>query len=373
MKYLKKYLSIILIMIVTSVFSQNNEKTLATTDYYTRVAGSYTNTTNVWSLTGYAGAACACAPPCSVPANTIIHINKVITCDCSALNIGANSTFIIDAGGSFSLLGNASITGSGSLTVSSGASLTVTGNLTLSGGGDATVNGVVSVSGTLSIGGPGSDICGTGSIKAGAMSGSANCAGTPFGGSLSVLPIELIDFYGTCLSNGVQLNWNTASELNNDYFLIEKSSNGIDWKLTTKIGGNGTSNSMHAYIYTDNSVNSTELNYYRMSQVDFDGKKTVFKMIDVNCNYTIPDRMILYPNPASTELNIHIDVKEQSANSIIKLINNIGQIVMETKVDLIKGINSFNFLVDFESGTYTILFTSDNIIIPSQKLLVIRN
>lgn len=367
MNYFKQYFSVFLIVIVNSVFSQNNEKTMGT-NYYSISDGNYS--ANIWSTTCHTCATCNCAPACNIPANNTIYIKHNVTSTCTTLDIGSNSTFILSNGGSFSLLGNGSITGTGSLTVNNGSSLSVTGNLALSGSGAATINGTVSVSGTLSIGNN-SDVCGGGNLSAGAMTGSADCGGVPFG-NLSVLPIELIDFSGNCLTNGVQLNWSTASELNNDYFLMEKSSNGIDWELVSKIGGNGTSNSVHNYIYTDINVNSEELTYYRMSQVDLDGRTAILKMIDINCNNNIPDKMIFYPNPASTELNIHLDVKEPSTNGIIRLINNFGQTIMETKVDLTKGINSFIYPVDFEPGTYTILFASDNVIVPSQQLVVIR-
>ena len=109
-----------------------------------------------------------------------------------------------------------------------------------------------------------------------------------------------------------------------------------------------------------------------MSQVDLDGKTTVFKMIDVHCNNDVPDKMLLYPNPATTELNIHLEINNPNANGLIRLVNNMGQTVMETKVDLEKGLNSFVFPIEFESGSYTILFTSDNIAVPSQKLVVIK-
>ncbi len=55
------------------------------------------------------------------------------------------------------------------------------------------------------------------------------------------LPIELLNFDGTCVSNGVEFNWSTATETYNDYFLIERSINGYDWIPVTKVKGSGTS------------------------------------------------------------------------------------------------------------------------------------
>lgn len=188
--------------------------------------------------------------------------------------------------------------------------------------------------------------------------------------SNGTLPIELIEFTGTCLSNGVELNWSTASEENNDYFLVEKSSNGTDWELVAKITGSGTSGVVNKYVHID-YTNNNELTYYRLTQVDKNTTKEVFKAIDVNCK-NVTNQMILYPNPSSTELNILLDVTTSSNNNYIKILNSVGQIVIETKVDVTKGVNTFVLPVDIMPGTYNIMFSSDNIVLPSQKLMIIK-
>lgn len=188
--------------------------------------------------------------------------------------------------------------------------------------------------------------------------------------SNGTLPIELIDFTGTCLTNGVELNWSTASEENNDYFLVEKSTNGSDWELVVKIFGSGTSGVVNKYVHVDYTIIS-DLMYYRLTQVDKNGSSEVFKAIDVKCK-NVKDQMVLYPNPSSTELNVLLDVTTSSNNNYIKILNNVGQIISETKVDLTKGVNTFILPVDILPGTYNIMFSSDNIVLPSQKLLIIK-
>ncbi len=369
MQFIKLYL----ILLFFVFFNLN--KLEAATVYTSTVSGNWTVGAN-W-ING------APASPTSA-SNTTMNIGATLPMTLTAnYTLGSNAVLNIPANATLTIIGNVTFNNGSVLNVAAGGYLIIIGNVTNNNNSnDIKIDGTISITGNFN-GGNGSEIIGTGAM---AISGSVTTTGTGvvFGSAIdctvncsssaaSPLPIELIDFSGTCLTNGVQLKWSTATELNNDYFLIEKSLNGIDWKLPAKIGGSGTSNSMHTYIYTDNSINSNELIYYRLSQVDFDGKKTVFKMIDVNCNNnSVPDQMIFYPNPASTELNIHFDVNEPSANSIIRLVNNMGQTIMETKVDLYKGVNSFVFPVDFEPGTYTILFSSDNIIVPSQKLAVIR-
>lgn len=186
------------------------------------------------------------------------------------------------------------------------------------------------------------------------------------------LPIELLGFSGICVNNGVQLNWSTATEVDNEYFLIEKSANGAEWQFVTKIPGNGTTGTTHHYSHTDYEMNSNELTYYRLSQIDKDQTKTVFKAIDINCGENLPEKMVLLSNPASTELNILFSVNNNTTNNTIKVMNNVGQIVMETKINLNKGLNTIHFPIDFNSGTYHILFSSDKMVLPSQKLMIVK-
>lgn len=116
------------------------------------------------------------------------------------------------------------------------------------------------------------------------------------------LPIELIDFTAKCVNNGIELNWSTASEEDNDYFLLEKSLNGSEWLQIAKVAGQGTSGIVNKYIHIDYS-DDKQLVYFRLSQVDKNGAKEVFKAIDVNCK-NVKDQIVLYPNPSSSEVNI---------------------------------------------------------------------
>ena len=98
-----------------------------------------------------------------------------------------------------------------------------------------------------------------------------------FVGALPLLPIELSEFKGDCK----RLYWSTASEINNDYFLIEESIDGKVWREVGKV--NGVGNSIQTHNYSLN-INPKELTYYRLSQHDFDGNNEVFKSIAVYCN-----------------------------------------------------------------------------------------
>ena len=111
-----------------------------------------------------------------------------------------------------------------------------------------------------------------------------------------VLPIELLSFTGTVInSRNVLLEWSTASEQSNDYFIIERSTDGYNWTQIKNIDGSGNSNTKINYTTIDNSAPRTIV-YYRLSQVDFDGVSETFnpidvnlKLIDKNCDYVFYD------------------------------------------------------------------------------------
>ena len=96
--------------------------------------------------------------------------------------------------------------------------------------------------------------------------------------TLSGLPVELLNFEGECN----MLKWSTATENNNDYFLVESSLDGFFWDEVSIVDGAGTSLTPQTYNL---KLNPTDrLKYYRLTQVDFDGASEVFKTISVSCN-----------------------------------------------------------------------------------------
>ncbi|MES2762165.1 MAG: T9SS type A sorting domain-containing protein [Bacteroidota bacterium] len=185
------------------------------------------------------------------------------------------------------------------------------------------------------------------------------------------LPIQLIEFKGVCVSSGIHLDWSTASERINDHFLVEKSTNGVDWQFVAKIQGNGTTSTMHRYSYLDTKLNA-ELTYYRLSQVDLTGEKTIYKSIDMNCEANSNGQMLLYPNPASTQLNVLLMHNSPATAGYIKVYNMIGELVIELPVTLTKGSNSFVLPVELQSGTYNVEFSSENSILFNKKLIILN-
>jgi hypothetical protein len=99
----------------------------------------------------------------------------------------------------------------------------------------------------------------------------------------STLPIELNDFLGISKTKFNDLKWSTNSESNNDFFTLENSVDGIEWKRVTQINGAGTSNSKLNYQYNDYDFTQNMINYYRLTQTDFDGiKRNVGEIVAID-------------------------------------------------------------------------------------------
>ena len=97
----------------------------------------------------------------------------------------------------------------------------------------------------------------------------------------TALPVELIRFDGKLVSNNVHLYWSTASEQNSDYFLIEKSFDGIDWNLVGSVKASGNSNQTIDYSFIDNDL-KFGVSYYRLKQFDFDGEFKIYSVIAID-------------------------------------------------------------------------------------------
>jgi Secretion system C-terminal sorting domain len=160
------------------------------------------------------------------------------------------------------------------------------------------------------------------------------------------LPITLTSFAGKCKTdNTILLEWATASEINNDYFTLERSNNAIDYVEIAKINGAGNSNTTLIYHSIDfNPLGGT--NYYRLKQTDFNGEFEYFNIVAVENCAIKTDEISIYPNPVTNNLQLTIS-SVNDANASIKIYDLLGNIVQqETLTPLKKGSNKININVE---------------------------
>jgi len=164
----------------------------------------------------------------------------------------------------------------------------------------------------------------------------------------SVLPVSTSEFNANSSESGVTITWVSQSESNNDYYTLEKSVHGVDFFEVATISGAGNSTAQKVYSFVDERA-IVGTNYYRLSQTDYDGTKTVIETISVN-NKSSKD-VTVYPNPANSN-EVNVSFKDLEMYSIV---STTGQTLfsgteMETKVNL----------TQFSNGTYFMKFNFKN-------------
>lgn len=160
-----------------------------------------------------------------------------------------------------------------------------------------------------------------------------------FGGT--TFPVEWLHVDAKARGLDVELSWSTASELNNDFFQIERSQDGTTFMEVGDIKGAGTSEDAQYYSFTDAHPDHGS-NYYRIRQTDFDGASSFSKVVIVEMK-SIPDKVRVYPNPVVS----HVQV--ESMGGVLKIVNMNGQIVSMTRLQ--PGRTSVDLSI-LKSGVY---------------------
>ncbi len=122
-----------------------------------------------------------------------------------------------------------------------------------------------------------------------------------YNGGDAILPITYSKFTATQTKATITLNWQTTTELNNSYFAVERSSNAVNYAAVAQVNSVATGAAVQDYAYTD-KLPLAGNNYYRLKQVDKDGKFSYSKTVSIA--YLKPGSIQLFPNPAKDRLTI---------------------------------------------------------------------
>jgi len=176
-------------------------------------------------------------------------------------------------------------------------------------------------------------------------------------GSGAYLPIDLLDFEVFEKRGMAELKWRTASETNNDYFTIEKTSNGIDWEEVSQVKGAGNATNVNVYQLTDFYSNPGTW-YYRLKQTDFDGQFTYSSVRLVRIGSSRTTTMTVYPNPTQNRVTIEGDL---SFNSELKVLNMYAQDVTgHVRIDAISSNKAVVHLDFLPTGLYTFVLHGES-------------
>lgn len=179
--------------------------------------------------------------------------------------------------------------------------------------------------------------------------GDANCD--------QVLPVNLLFFKAKCHDDAISLTWASASEINNDRYIIERSINALNFDYLGTIKGAGNSNTLLHYTFTDNLA-STGVAYYRLSQIDYDGHTETFPLIAASCLQEQEGEFYILTNPIENQELQFKTSGISNENIHIQLIDEYGRTLQEKSIFIENdGIYQLSLSNTFASGIYFCLLT----------------
>ena len=191
-------------------------------------------------------------------------------------------------------------------------------------------------------------------------------------GICGVVPVELTSFIASINNDQVLLKWETATEVNNYGFNIERSVNDDGWEKMGFVEGHGNSNSPKQYSFTDKNPVGGSVFLYRLKQIDIDGKYEYSDEIEVEI---IPDEFALYqnfPNPFNPNTKIGYQLPQETI-VIIKIYDILGaEVITLLNEQKEPGIYEVDFNAQhLPSGTYIYRIVADNFV-KTKKMVMMK-
>jgi hypothetical protein len=270
-------------------------------------------------------------------------------------SLGKETNFMIN--GKVEFLNDLIVDKEAKVTLNSGAELIVEGNLSFDKDANITNNGIIQVGNDLTFSSDPIAFNGSGAVSLGGAgcnywNGSGLCSEN------QILPIELLDFSAFADDNDVIIQWKTATELNNDYFTIERSNNGHEFSSIAEMEGSGTTKNPVTYEYVDeNPLHGTS--YYRLKQTDFDGASETFKAVYVESTFRNDLKAMVYPNPF-TGREIHLKM-EESIKGTVEIKDQNGILIYSKELDGFSSDYLLQLNEDLPKGIYFLTVQSTSL------------
>jgi hypothetical protein len=182
---------------------------------------------------------------------------------------------------------------------------------------------------------------------------------SPFGfgsfGGGNALPVTLTEIKATAKDKTIQVEWATATEINNKGFEVERSTDGEKFSNIGWVSGNGTTTENIRYAFDDKNALENITYYYRLHQIDFDGASEYTPIVSAKINASKAGEIVwsrFIPNPASAEANLVMNVNAEG-KAFIEIYNSFGQKVFETTYNIYRGLNNLPIdLSNLPAGNY---------------------
>ncbi|UOQ98386.1 T9SS type A sorting domain-containing protein [Hymenobacter sp. 5317J-9] len=199
------------------------------------------------------------------------------------------------------------------------------------------------------------------------------------GDKTNPLPVNLTSFDAKRAGADVAVTWSTASEKNSKGYNVQVSTNGTDFRTLGFVSSaSANSSTAQTYSYMDTEKNKTTLRYYRLQQIDLDGKdsfygpRTVSFEGEIATSATEGTSLLAYPNPFNSADQLHLTLQSTSAGqSSVTVTDLTGRTVRQQTLDLGKGNNDVTVegLNDLKAGVYMVRLTQANGQVKSLKVV----
>jgi hypothetical protein len=186
-----------------------------------------------------------------------------------------------------------------------------------------------------------------------------------------VVPVNMISFTGEKVGEDAVLTWSTATEVNNDRFEIERRFAGQkEYTYVGTVDGNGTSNNINHYTFVDiTNPWNTDVTYYRLKQIDFDGKFEYHGDVALTTSNEV--QVNIYPNPTMDKTTVTLASSTRNDQAIIQIYDLFGRNVTSDAVLEQRGESVAIDVSSLRNGSYVVRIESNGQII-SQRLSVAR-
>lgn len=174
---------------------------------------------------------------------------------------------------------------------------------------------------------------------------------------LPPVPVELISFTGEVVGNDAHIKWQTASEINSEYFIIEKSLDGKNYVHLNTIDAAGNSTEILNYMIIDPNMEDGNV-YYRLTQYDFNGANEVFDPIVLNKKSAEQGRIKVSPNPGVDVVNVVLPPSKNAGDLVI--LDMVGKEVYHQTIEANRTTSSLDIdVAALPKGMYYIRFGND--------------
>lgn len=182
--------------------------------------------------------------------------------------------------------------------------------------------------------------------------------------NFNTLPVELLNFSVARKDNGAAINWATATEINNEWFEIERSMDGKEYTTIALLAGNGTTDEKSNYSFTDKLKNvNAGVIYYRLKQIDIDGNFTYssVRTLKMNNESAKTASISIFPNPVADHFKLSVNEPVEK-DAVITVYDLGGKKVFSKIISNNQGNNFFNVdgLGKLVPGTYTVHLEYNN-------------